>query len=760
MKNNSFISIVSDIVNNKYPDIVKIFEEITGEDFDMDGDIGLASIRNRISKLEENNAGLDSNDVAIQIASALEQYLTAAQINTLIGNINNDVDTDNFNGIVINTRTQTIPYGYSIAFDPESIKEVTVLEQYQVTATLTHIESGDKRDFIFSEWAYPSETTTDIYGRTFLNMDTIPDHQCKTLMINSNSKFVESKGTFEEVMIFKAYKDVLSREYIGSNGLEYWYQELKANNWDQDTLNTAIAFAGAEYNSTCTSATNSAINYLRTNNLIFKDMIVVNRDWSAPKNYSIVFNPELRKETTVDNKSYEVIATVTHLGTLESKVFTFNENPVTNIDYFQNISIGGRLSDTQFIPYSNSYTISYNPIEVKKTQEAQAYTVTATLTHKESGLFKRYFFTENSNVIDNFKNINITNRLTIPDTSIYVVLFNPATKKEQTSQPQTYEVTATVVHVETQQRKEFTFTETVSALEANYDASGRFELYDKSVVTDECQTYFPDIEYVKADLNDQTQERISNAYSVVLNRYVDLEGMIYWHDKDNAINNYTEKLFYRQVAFAAIDYTQCPLTVAKGKEYLISQGYKIDTTGVYTESQSNVLISQSYTQSEDDLSKPIYETVDLTSTFNFGSLSIFSSSASAGEPNSTTRKSVVSKFYNSILKRPADTEGYNYWVADTANYSSERNMAETGWAATVEWGVNNGDPSLTNLKRLVLGYQNGHATVSTLHSYIYSGTTAPTSWYTAQKLVGYEKKTITYPAVYEWQTVKNYVHNF
>ena len=156
-----------------------------------------------------------------------------------------DTTTDPFADLIINSRGVTRS-GFIITYDPAAVRTVTETEQYTVTAVATYIATGEVKVYTFTEWAYPAGTTVDSYGRVLVDMNTVPEGECKTYALNNNLHFVESNGSVNDERIRQAYDVVLGRYFISSDAYAYWTEQLEANNWDENTFRTTIANAGIQ----------------------------------------------------------------------------------------------------------------------------------------------------------------------------------------------------------------------------------------------------------------------------------------------------------------------------------------------------------------------------------------------------------------------------------------------------------------------------------------------------------------------------------
>jgi len=359
MSKKSFVSMVVDIANVKYPNMLEIYKKLTGEEFSAGGSVVVDKPSGCMGDCDDNIV----DDV---------------------------VEVDYFDGINVDYRDKVLPNGYGVVYDPASIKTVAVQESYLVSAIVTHKESGDTHRYDFVETAYPVVQTHDKYGREFYDMSDVSDSECKTIKLRENKRFVKPKDDDEDVIVMSAYQEVLGRAYVGSEGLEYWVQELKSKGWDDDTLKLAIANASLEDN-LCVLASSKARDWLEVNYPNFsKEVSVTSRvKYFLPDGYSITFEPaDVKREYELS--SYVVNATVVNNSNGEKKLYTFNEASIV-IDVFDGVDVFNRTNT----PSDAVYDVEFAPADKKsRTIDTQVYDVKAKVTHKLSGKSKVFTFSE------------------------------------------------------------------------------------------------------------------------------------------------------------------------------------------------------------------------------------------------------------------------------------------------------------------------------------------------------------------------------
>ena len=699
MTSVSFVEMVADIRNVKYREIVQMYERITGEEFDSSVTLNTEEIRELVKSVIKEMQSLEPLE-----------------------------ESDVFAGINIFARGASLPMGYSVVYDPALLKIVESVEVYDVKATVTHTASQKSKNFIFSEYAYPPSASIDIYGREIIPMQEVSESECKSVKIAEGKSFVRSNGSAVDELIFETYKEVLGREYIGGDAIEYWSHEVSSKGYSADEFKFIAAVAGSS-DERCVVARSRAIEYLASRiDTLFKSIVVNSAQSVVPVGFSVVFSTNS--------------ATVTHISSGLKKVFDISVEQ----DVFYGITVDSRSFSVV------GYSISFVPDAQRQEYNPINYSVKATLTHTASLKTKEFTFSESAKIIDPFLGISISSRGQNPG-SLFSVVYDPVAPKAQSDVLQTYGVKATLTHTASLKTKEFTFSESVQPLESLKSPDGRFVLLRESeVLPGECVTLLGvGAGWVKPDESDPKELKIKNAYKSVLGREsVDLAGMNTWYDSTHV--NASQDEFNMTIAFEALPYKNCPNARTSAIAYLTSHGWLSDLVGIYKNKDTYVQTKAAWSESVDDTSKPIYKT---TATDYSASLAIGSCTSypTLGAKGSSTRREQIKTLYRVILLREGDSVGVDYWTNDSSitDYKTMCNaFRDAGLAAGV------------NYLRLVASLNVGSITFEQFLTYGANNTAAQSSWYikSTQTLVGYESKIINHPAEYAWQTQKEYAYRF
>ncbi len=95
------------------------------------------------------------------------------------GNGNPGGGSDVFDGIEVYGRYWA-KQGFSIAYTPPTRSTTTgPSTTYTVTATVTHLATGETRTYTFNESSLVDGATIDPNGRTIIPMNTVPASECK-----------------------------------------------------------------------------------------------------------------------------------------------------------------------------------------------------------------------------------------------------------------------------------------------------------------------------------------------------------------------------------------------------------------------------------------------------------------------------------------------------------------------------------------------------------------------------------------------------
>jgi len=168
-----------------------------------------------------------------------------------------------FKDINITSRIPSID-GFEIIYVPEEPIVKNEPYSYNVTATLTHIETGCTKTFMFKETTYPEDAEVDMYGRqivhiAYIEPQTCVDNELIEYAQNNTIVFVKPiDGDDIDSQVVNLYREVLDRTIIDSEGFNYAANLIKEKGYDEackqialDAQSYKLVLPKASYNARC-----------------------------------------------------------------------------------------------------------------------------------------------------------------------------------------------------------------------------------------------------------------------------------------------------------------------------------------------------------------------------------------------------------------------------------------------------------------------------------------------------------------------------
>jgi len=434
----------------------------------------------------------------------------------------------------------------------------------------------------------------------------------------------------------------------------------------------------------------------------------LNRDWVVPNGYAVTFDPALKKPPGEANQTYEVTATVTHIISEKTKTYTFNETSVVTpetaelnakklivrsiykavynnttpdaagVGYWasevyrdeqnvivsenkwieivtQSIVNGAGTVAEAIIAYERNYRPS--PTNATYYELIGDPPVTVAVWYK--GYPGQDYYIAN---VDLFKDIKITSRTFLTPKEFEAPVFIPAQMNGATGVRQTYQVTATIKHLESALvSKPYVFTESVPAdpvLEAELQLRQTIldlylSIYDRAAntVTDAEITWWAS-SYVLSNwgATDLMQALVNGADTITTATIAYNNG--YRPDRDTLIwyKGYPSKAMY--LAEYDVDTDTALRNLVPGWTHNLSSEYSV------TYSPKAIPLATAQTTVYNVIMTVLHIDSNKSKVFTF-------IETVPGDPSLSRREvalSLVPNIYTTLLNRDADTPGLNYWV--------------------------------------------------------------------------------------------------